>query len=123
MDFRSPDEIETKISKKSMLKGMKGPGHLKMKIDTSMLGDPDFDSSESGTEDPIDSNDDSDPSMDDDDDINPSALAPYDEDDDDDLLVESVQKKSIYMTEKSTKKKMLKDGKVNMTIHHKSIFQ
>lgn len=102
-----------------MLKGMKGPGHLKMKIDTSMLGDPDFDSSESGesgTEEPIDSNDDSDPSMDE------SALAPYD-DDDDDLLVESVQKKSIYITEKSTKKKMLKDGKVNMALLPKFNFQ
>ncbi|EAT37641.1 AAEL010388-PA [Aedes aegypti] len=124
MDFQSPDDISDAKQKKaqkskSAVPGSTGLGYLtdvKLGQESELhMGDEEL-PSDSG-EDEHDSNIDSDD--DDDDDVMDIEDMEVTQEEDDksegELIIETAPKRSLYMSEKSSKyKKMLKDGKVVM---------
>ncbi|KXJ79551.1 hypothetical protein RP20_CCG000394 [Aedes albopictus] len=128
MDFQSPDDISDAKQKKaqkskSAQPGVSGSGGLGHLVDAKLsqesefhMGDEDVpsDSGDDGHESNIDSDDD-----DDDDDVMDIEDMEGTQEEDDksegELVIEMAPKRSLYMSEKSSKyKKMLKDGKVVM---------
>ncbi|XP_065082962.1 HMG box-containing protein 4 [Ochlerotatus camptorhynchus] len=125
MDFQSPDDIsDAKQKKAQKTKSANTPGtglgHLadaiKLERESELhLGDSDVpsDSGDDGHDSHIDSDDDDD---DDDDAMDIEDMEGTQEEDDKsegELVIEMAPKRSLYMSEKSSKyKKMLKDGKV-----------
>ncbi|XP_062550712.1 HMG box-containing protein 4 isoform X2 [Armigeres subalbatus] len=127
MDFQSPDDISDAKQKKAHkiksvqpgVPGHMGLGHLMdaVKLERDTDGDDEI-PSDSGDDEPDSNIDTDDDEADDDDAMDIEDMEGTQEEDDKsegELVIEMAPKRSLYMSEKSSKyKKMLKDGKVVM---------
>lgn len=115
MDFQSPDELE--------LSKIKKPTPRFLKMSSPSLSDQASPLKSDFIEHPLDLNADAkreqmdiDVDDDDDDDLMMDSSGSDSDDGSNALFIDTTVRKSAYMTEKSTKKKIFKDGKVSIGI-------